>query len=217
AGIDEISYADRTGTVRVTLVGGVDDGAAGEADSVVAVENARGGAGKDTLIGTAGANVLSGSAGNDTITDGLGPDVVLGGDGDDVFLQGAIADPNDEFTGGLGADTISYASRATATRIELHNGQLGNGAPEENDSADQIERATGGSGDDNIVGDGFDNLLRGGAGNDSIVALAGADTLHGDAGDDQLDTTDGTGGNDVSHGGPGDDVFFHDVGDITNQ
>ncbi|MGE5547687.1 MAG: matrixin family metalloprotease [Solirubrobacterales bacterium] len=49
------------------------------------LENATGGSGDDTLIGTAGGNVLVGGSGDDTLIGGGGQDTVAGGAGNDVF------------------------------------------------------------------------------------------------------------------------------------
>ena len=45
SGFDAVTYAARTGGVKVTLGGGADDGAPGEGDDVAGVQGASGGAG----------------------------------------------------------------------------------------------------------------------------------------------------------------------------
>ena len=50
-----------------------------------------------------------------------------------------------------------------------------------------IENATGGSGNDILIGNDANNLLMGGAGNDTLSGGAGNDTLSGGAGDDVID------------------------------
>ena len=60
------------------------------------IENARGGAGDDLLIGNEAKNSLSGGAGNDTIMSSSGTDKMTGGSGSDTFV----------FAGGDGHDTI---------------------------------------------------------------------------------------------------------------
>jgi serralysin len=59
-----------------------------------------------------------------------------------------------------------------------------------------IENATGGNGNDMLVGNEAANVLTGGAGNDSLTAGDGNDVLHGGAGADNL------------AGGAGDDVLY---------
>jgi Ca2+-binding RTX toxin-like protein len=78
----------------------------------VAIENAVGGGGADTLLGNAGANLLLGNAGADSIQGGPGDDTLAGG-ADNDFLQGGIGsdsvsggDGNDLFDGAQGADTV---------------------------------------------------------------------------------------------------------------
>jgi Ca2+-binding RTX toxin-like protein len=80
--------------------------------------------------------------------------------------------------------------------------------------------ATGGSGDDRLVGSLKRDTLNGGDGNDMIDALGGDDTIDGGAGDDILiggsgnDTIRGGTGYDVMIGGAGNDVYFFDLGKV---
>lgn len=69
-----------------------------------------------------------------------------------------------------------------------------------------IEDATGGAGDDVILGAGEDNALAGSAGNDRIEGRAGADHLDGGADNDVLN---GGVGNDVLIGGSGNDTAVY--------
>ena len=74
-----------------------------------------------------------------------------------------------------------------------------------------IENATGGAGDDTLVGNEFANVLIGNKGNDVLRANAGNDVLGGGLGDDTLkggagnDQLNGWLGNDVLNGGLGAD------------
>jgi Ca2+-binding RTX toxin-like protein len=82
---------------------------------------------------------------------------------------------NDTLNGGLGIDTASYASAASAVTVSL---------------ALTSAQATGGSGTDTLTG--FENLT-GSAYNDILIGAAGANTLAGGKGDDTYyvqDTTD---------------------------
>jgi serralysin len=63
-----------------------------------------------------------------------------------------------------------------------------------------IENATGGGGDDTIIGNGVDNILLGNAGNDTIEGRVGNDTINGGLGADSM------------LGGVGDDFYFVDNG-----
>lgn len=86
-----------------------------------------------------------------------------------------------------------------------------------------IENATGGAGNDKLVGNGTGNRLKGGGGNDTLkggggkdklLGQAGADTLKGDKGKDKLlggdgdDTLKGGGQRDILKGQGGDDMLF---------
>jgi serralysin len=76
-----------------------------------------------------------------------------------------------------------------------------------------IENASGGSGDDVILGNDAANVLTGNNGIDSLFGREGNDTLNGNNGDDALDggdgsdTLNGASGNDTLTGGAGDDTL----------
>ncbi len=78
-------------------------GEAGEQITVVNVEDAQGGAGDDTIVGTAEPNALLGEGGSDRIEGAAGADQLYGNDGDDLLLGG---DDDDILSGGAGADTL---------------------------------------------------------------------------------------------------------------
>jgi Ca2+-binding RTX toxin-like protein len=66
--------------LQITLDRLANDGAAGEGDNVWAdVENVRGGAAGDTLIGDDGANALVGKGGSDQLTGSGGADTLISG------------------------------------------------------------------------------------------------------------------------------------------
>ena len=78
----------------------------------VTIENARSGAGNDTLTGNEAANRLESGAGNDTLTGNDGNDTLVGGVGKDVLIGGAGGDvfmfqSNSDSTAGLGRDVIN--------------------------------------------------------------------------------------------------------------
>ena len=82
-------------------------------------------------------------------------------------------------------------------------------APDMHNSKAKIEYASGGSGDDIIVGNEEPNRLTGNDGNDLLLGSDGTDQLLGGAGNDELG---GGGGHDELDGGPGEDIaLFSDV------
>jgi Ca2+-binding RTX toxin-like protein len=109
-GIDFGTYGDQTGAVNVSLDGVANDGGTpdGFADNVQTdVENVKGGAGADNIIGSVLNNELTGNAGNDTVDGGAGNDKVSGSGGDDRLL-GNVG--NDKIFGGDGRDNQVGAS-----------------------------------------------------------------------------------------------------------
>ncbi|MGY0794576.1 beta strand repeat-containing protein [Azospirillum argentinense] len=176
------------------------------------IEQAYGGGGNDSLIGTGallglaingrdGDDLILGSAFNDTLTGGNGSDTLSAGDGDDVLY----IDADDALvSGGAGFDTVYVQGDGNLT-LDL--------------TATSIERVFSGSGNDILTATGSVTLveINGGAGDDLLVGSAYDDTLRGDAGDDTLfggagnDVLVGGGGNNVLFGGAGDDRLYVDT------
>jgi serralysin len=166
------------------------------------IENAKGGSGKDTIIGNsadnqlfgnAGADDLTGNGGNDLLDGGIGADKMAGGVGNDRFIVDNAGDQVIEL-GGEGVDTvlssISYTlganvenltltgSALTGTGNDLDNILIGNAL------ANQL---FGGAGDDRLAGgDGIDRLT-GGQGADTFVAELNSSTVATKRGDLSLD------------------------------
>jgi serralysin len=144
-------------------------------------DNIWGRGGNDTIYGQGGNDKLYGGPGNDTIFGQGGDDNLYGGDGNDVLVGGAGFD---YFDGGSGHDTVSYAYATQGLTIDLaHDYAVGTGFPE---TLKSIEGAIGGSGNDDIFGDGGANNLVGRAGNDWLYGRGGNDVLRGDAGHDHF-------------------------------
>ena len=101
-GSDWASWAERREPVRADLDGVADDGVRGERDELRSVENLRGGADDDVLVGNAGTNVLAGRGGNDRLRGGRGADTLFGQWGRDV-LRARDGDV-DRVHGGPGRD-----------------------------------------------------------------------------------------------------------------
>jgi Ca2+-binding RTX toxin-like protein len=153
-----------------------------------------GGNDDDRIIGSDGADMLNGMGGNDFIDGKDGNDNLSGDVGNDTINGGA---GNDTINGGADIDTADYSSVNTGVVVNLTTGRsIGDG----DDTLISVENIIGGSGADELVGDGNNNTLNGGAGNDILNGGSGNDTLNGDAGNDMLN---GGGGNDTLNGGGG--------------
>lgn len=164
-----------------------------------------GGEGNDTLTGGDGVDEINGGPGKDVIAGGAGNDTLNGDEGDDTFDQGTEPDGADVISGGDGIDIVSYGKRTNAVSVTIGAG-ADDGESGENDAIDgTCEGATGGSGDDTLVGDANDNILSGGPGNDILRGGDGNDVLNGDAGDDVFDEGATSNGSDTFNGGAGTD------------
>lgn len=101
AGLDLLDYAGDTVGVTVNLASGDAFGGEASGDEIAGLEWARGGTGKDRLIGSAEANRLWGGAGADQLFGQAGGDRLFGGEGNDTLTGGGGADA---LAGGAGND-----------------------------------------------------------------------------------------------------------------
>ena len=185
---------------------GDDEIRGGAGDDVV-----RGGRGSDTIFGEAGVDVLFGDRDDDFLFGGDGDDILLGGPGDDAIDGGPGAD---YINGGDGLDSVSYADSpvgpaGTGVLVDLQTPGLGLRGHAQGDILVGIEQVTGSAGDDVLRGvynDSADSLF-GGSGDDKLVGGGfehhPPDDLNGGPGDDRLQTV----GRGTVTGGPGNDVF----------
>jgi Ca2+-binding RTX toxin-like protein len=173
-GSDTTSYADRSAAspVIVNLATCTPQcGAAGELDTLTAIENVTGGAGNDTLTGDDNGNVLNGNGGDDEL-DGAG----------DVSSADTL------FGGPGGQDHANYSGRTGEDLTITLDGQANDGAEDlilgaEGDNVHpDVERVTTSTGDDSITGSSAANTFDAGAGNDVLDGAGGGDALNGAAG-----------------------------------
>ena len=140
--------------------------------------------------------------GDDTIHTGDGDDVVHAGGGDDTIVGGQ-GGGNDFYDGGIGVNTVEYPSATNSITVDLNEidrsgdpiigGALGDvlataalpadtpvgyaqGADIGIDVLINVQNATGGSGDDTIIGNSFNNILDGGIGADTLIGGLGNDS-----------------------------------------
>lgn len=165
-GIDTLDFSVATGIVNVNLLGGI-------------ISN--GGFGNSGTV--TGIENIIGSSYDDTITGGSGANILNGGIGNDT-LTGGIG--NDTLDGGAGVDTASYASAAAGVQIDLGAGIFldGDGGT---DVLLNIENVIGSGFNDILRGDSGANVLQGGSGNDILKGSGGTDTLDGGTGVDTAD------------------------------
>jgi Ca2+-binding RTX toxin-like protein len=199
-GADMVDYGSAAGAVSVNLTFGRGFNAAGgDADTLISIENARGGDGADTLLGSGGDNLLVGGAGSDSLVGAGGNDTL---DYSDAFADVTVNLVSARAQDGLGGtDSLSGFEAA-----------LGSGFNDSLLGASGAESLFGGGGDDTIQGAGGHDWLDGGSGTDSLAGGEGNDTFFAAAG------SGGFGGGstypglaspaDTMLGGEGDDHFI---------
>lgn len=177
SGIDIVDYQNIQTSVFADLGVGIAYRVVGNSshapDTLVSIENLRGGDFNDALFGNFMANKLYGGNGSDNLDGRQGSDTILGEGGND-FMNGGSG--NDTMKGGDGNDTMYGGSNnddmeGGDNNDEMH-GESGHDVMEGNDGNDELN---GGSGNDD---------LNGGAGNDTLDGGSGTDTLDGGSGTD---------------------------------
>jgi Ca2+-binding RTX toxin-like protein len=165
AGNDVVDYGNITVPLNIDLTAQTVTGAGN--DTLVSIENARGGTNNDTLTGDANANDLRGNAGDDTF-------IATTGD--------------DEFRGDAGSDTADYSAATNTIIVDLTLAS-GNVATTEfdNDTLISVENVIGGAGSDSFTGDANNNTFTGNGGDDTFFASLGDDTFNGGADNDTVD------------------------------
>ena len=167
------------------------------------VENAVGGAGKDSLTGNSADNALSGGLGDDTLlgregndrlSGDAGNDSLTGGQGDDRYLFAPASATETDTVSELpaeGTDSLDFTAltSALAVKVDLltaaslakHTKRT---VKSPNGQASAFENALGGSGNDSLTGNAANNFLSGGAGNDTLTGGSANDTHVGGLGND---------------------------------
>lgn len=160
------------------------------------------------LNGNTPLDVVDGGPGDDSLDTGNGGSIVAGGDGidtidanagDDVVSGGA---QNDSIVGGPGSDTIGGDDGNDTIR--------GHATPDTHEigivtdfRAGDVNKLSGGAGNDKITGDNGTDELTGDAGNDDLRGAGAADIIDGGAGNDTMDEGDTPGNpNGGQPGGP---------------
>jgi Ca2+-binding RTX toxin-like protein len=179
-GLDTVDYSKRTQDLSITLDGinndgATEDGKPGEQDGVSSdVENVLGGSGNDVLSGSPIDNRLDGNEGDDVLIGDMGAD---------------------DFFGGEGLDTVSFADRSKPVRVTIDDfpddGEVFLVDDRETSEGDNVrvdvETLLGGSGNDALNGAKSPAAtIFGGLGDDFVAGGGGPDYLDGEGGDDSI-------------------------------
>ncbi|MCW3013826.1 MAG: Hemolysin-type calcium-binding region [Solirubrobacterales bacterium] len=239
AGNDSVTFGGSTGDCFLAYAIDLGDGTNTlhlneNCDATPETATVTSGSGQDTLSGgNQATTTFSAGGGDDNVYAGTGDDTVHGGDGNDRLFGASGNDQllgeggNDDVDGGAGNDLIDGG--AGNDRLEYSTGLGGNdtgaGADTYIGGADadllELDNHTGGIAisingvaDDGSPGEG-DNVgsdiesIDGSRGNDVFTGSAANDTFNGGSGNDEIH---GGGGGDDLYGGGGDDRVYGEAG-----
>src|SRR5262245_6383393 len=136
-GIDTASYEGSAIGVFVSLITNRGFNGDAERDVLVSIENLRGSAQQDLLVGNGDANTLYGARGDDVLDGGGGADILYGRD-----VGAAAGDGNDTLKGGGGFDML-----------------YGGDGADQLDGGSDVDWMYGESGDDTYIVDNVDDFV----------------------------------------------------------
>ena len=144
-----------------------------------------------------GDDIVNGGPGDDIILGGPGGDIIDAREGDDFMDTGLgkVGLPQDFANGGLGFNTLSFASRTSSVRRDVGGNVLGvmvDFRPDRDFMIDTDASLKSMDAIQRIVGTGFDDEIIGGYAAEELVGGAGKDTLCGGLGVDTVDYSDRT-------------------------
>ncbi|WP_373868068.1 beta strand repeat-containing protein, partial [Oxalicibacterium faecigallinarum] len=201
AGRNRVSYQNDTADLTIDLLNGNGFGGNAEGDTYIRIQDATGGAGNDTFVGSNDANHFDGGAGRNRVsyaTDtadltinlaagtGLGGTAAgdtyiniqdaTGGTGNDTFVASAA---ENNFVGGAGNNTVSYAaannSIGVTVNLDTQQGSGTAGSWAVGDTYSDIQNVIGTSYNDTFIAGSVANIFTGGGGSDT-VSYAASDT-----------------------------------------
>lgn len=215
-GLDTADFLGAPAAVKVDFSNGGANSGWADGDSFVAVENLRGSAFDDTLMGGSAGNWFEGAAGDDSLNGRGGDDTLSGDDGHDTLIGVA---GNDQLDAGKGNDLVKGGNGEDGLIGGMGNDTLRTDAGDDRaEGGEGIDSLRGSGGHDLLFGGGADDFLFGDAGNDSLDGGDGIDSLRGGDGHDTLaggawsDWMNGDGGNDLLSGGSENDVLTGGLG-----
>lgn len=189
-GVDTLDFSGYVGAQTIDLREGAFSSVGGLVGNVAVavgavIENARGGAGADTIQGNATGNALFGGFGDDVLIGAGGSNFLRGEAGNDSIVGAELFDNthgnegNDTIKGGFGDDWVIGGKDQDLLfgdqGADIVYGNLGADTCYGGDGADVVR---GGQGDDLLYGDSGSDWLSGDRGSDQIWGGAGADTFY---------------------------------------
>lgn len=204
-GLDWLSLTAARNWTITDLAAGVSSESGDVSDTITGIENVRGSAYDDYILGDDGINEILGGDGHDSLAGRGGTDFLWGMGGID-FINGD--DGDDVLIGDYGNLQAPPGSEPGDSDLLL--GRAGNDYLFGNVGNDSLY---GGTGDDRLFGEQGNDELIGGEGNDFLRDDSGSNILDGGAGDDVLF---GRGENTLIGGDGIDTVYYADANEIVS-
>jgi Ca2+-binding RTX toxin-like protein len=215
---DIASYAGTGGAVTINLEAGTVSGA--ENEQLSGIEDAIGGSGDDTLIGSASPNRLDGGPGDDTLVAAGPEDEAFGGPGSDTCTGFAAETSCGPMSGAAGTAVELYESiDQTTSLIVTGNGGVDDVTVSFSGGAYTVQGAPGAN--PVLLGDPGSSGCSSDPGSDSVTCQGPISTIEASlgGGDDTFvvdpsvpasvsSTIDGGPGSDTLRGGEGDDTLY---------
>lgn len=176
AGVDTISYEAYSNSVEVDMTTNTNN----TSDSLLNIENLKGGSNDDTLRGNDLSNSIEGLNGADTFYSSKGSDTLIGGDDSSIDIV-SYEKETKKVVVNANADEYLVTKVANSNNEDVLKGI------EEVHGSDYEDDFTGGDNADTFKGGNSNDILRGEGANDLLYGQSGDDTLLGGIGNDYLD------------------------------
>uniref|UniRef100_UPI003CCB6EF2 beta strand repeat-containing protein n=1 Tax=Microvirga flavescens TaxID=2249811 RepID=UPI003CCB6EF2 len=186
AGDDWADYSSAAQGVVVSLLNFIAQTGDAAGDTFDSIENLRGSAFDDTLIGNDANNTIEGGLGDDALYGGGGADVLNGGGGWNLVTY-QFSTAGSGIT--LNLKTGGHTGEAAGDQFININAFVGTTWSDTFIGSDGYDEFYGYNGNDSLSGGKGSDYLRGDDGNDTLVGGSGADTLNGSSNYDGTDDT----------------------------
>ncbi|WP_422362893.1 tandem-95 repeat protein [Pyruvatibacter mobilis] len=199
-GADTVGYGSSLAGMTINLhAGNASNGATGETDALVSIENAEGSLHNDVIFSAAGANTINGNDGIDQVdyrySSGAVQVDLAAGTASGGFAAGDVLTGIEHVHGSAFDDTLTGDDGHNVLwGYQGSNSLFGMGGDDSIIGGDGADQISGGDGNDTLHGGAGNDIINGGTGNDTLRGMAGADAMDGGDGFDTVSYEYASGG-----------------------